>query len=110
MVETQLSRLSRMGLRRKSPYIAQDSGCRVLIMSVSAGAGHVRTAAALEKTFAADARISQVINKDALVYTNKLLATIARSSMRRWLLPRPTFSAGGTRPAMSLGAQMCCGT
>jgi len=82
MVETQLSRLSRMGLRRKSPYIAQDSGCRVLIMSVSAGAGHVRAAAALEKTFAADARISQVINKDALVYTNKLLATQIKCNRR----------------------------
>ena len=44
----------------------------MLIMSVSAGAGHVRAAAALEKTFAADARVEQVINVDALIYTNTL--------------------------------------
>jgi processive 1,2-diacylglycerol beta-glucosyltransferase len=45
---------------------------RVLIMSVSAGMGHIKAAAALEKTFAADERVEQVINNDALQYTNKL--------------------------------------
>ena len=47
-------------------------GCRVLIMSVAAGAGHIRAAAALENAFAADPRVDQVINQDALVFTNKL--------------------------------------
>ena len=45
---------------------------RVLIMSVSAGMGHVKAAEALEKTFAADPRVAEVINDDALRYTNKL--------------------------------------
>jgi processive 1,2-diacylglycerol beta-glucosyltransferase len=45
---------------------------RVLIMSVSAGMGHIKAAAALEKTFAADKRVVEVINNDALQYTNKL--------------------------------------
>lgn len=45
---------------------------RVLIMSASAGTGHVRAAEALEKTFAADPRVAEVINNDALQYTNKL--------------------------------------
>lgn len=45
---------------------------RVLIMSVSAGMGHIKAAEALEKTFAADKRVVEVINNDALQYTNKL--------------------------------------
>jgi processive 1,2-diacylglycerol beta-glucosyltransferase len=45
---------------------------RVLIMSTSAGTGHVRAAAALEQAFAEDPRVERVVNKDALRYTNKL--------------------------------------
>jgi processive 1,2-diacylglycerol beta-glucosyltransferase len=45
---------------------------RVLIMSVSAGMGHIKAAAALEKTFAADESVVEVINNDALQYTNNL--------------------------------------
>jgi len=45
---------------------------RVLIMSVSAGMGHIKAAVALEKTFAADESVMEVINNDALQYTNKL--------------------------------------
>lgn len=45
---------------------------RVLIMSVSAGMGHIKAAEALEKTFAADKNVVEVINNDALQYTNKL--------------------------------------
>ena len=45
---------------------------RVLIMSASAGMGHIKAAAALEKTFAADEKVGEVINNDALQYTNKL--------------------------------------
>lgn len=47
-------------------------GKRVLIMSAGAGNGHVKAAEALEKTFAADARVLEVVNNDALQYTNKL--------------------------------------
>jgi processive 1,2-diacylglycerol beta-glucosyltransferase len=45
---------------------------RVLILSTSAGTGHVRAAQALEKEFAADPRVDQVIHEDALKFTNKL--------------------------------------
>jgi processive 1,2-diacylglycerol beta-glucosyltransferase len=45
---------------------------RVLIISTSAGTGHVRAAQALEKAFAREARVSQVIHEDALNFTNKL--------------------------------------
>jgi processive 1,2-diacylglycerol beta-glucosyltransferase len=48
------------------------NGKRVLIMSVGAGMGHIKAAEALEKTFAADPRVAEVINNDALKYTNKL--------------------------------------
>ena len=41
-------------------------------MSVSAGMGHIKAAAALEKTFATDESVVEVINNDALQYTNKL--------------------------------------
>ena len=45
---------------------------RVLIISTSAGTGHVRAAEALEKEFASDPRVDQVIHEDALKFTNKL--------------------------------------
>jgi len=45
---------------------------RVLIISTSAGTGHVRCGQALEKAFQADERTSEVIHEDALKYTNKL--------------------------------------
>lgn len=45
---------------------------RVLILSTSAGTGHVRAAEALEKEFARDPRVGQVIHEDALKFTNKL--------------------------------------
>jgi len=48
------------------------SGKRVLIISVSAGAGHIKAAEALEKTFRSDRRVAEVVNLDALQYTNKL--------------------------------------
>lgn len=41
-------------------------------MSTSAGAGHVKAAAALEKSFSLDARVEEVINNDALRYTNRI--------------------------------------
>ncbi|HYR58649.1 MAG TPA: glycosyltransferase, partial [Chthoniobacteraceae bacterium] len=45
---------------------------RVLIVSTSAGTGHVRAAEALEKEFACDDRVAKVIHADALKFTNKL--------------------------------------
>jgi len=45
---------------------------RVLILSASAGTGHVRCGQALEKAFKADERTSDVVHEDALKYTNTL--------------------------------------
>jgi processive 1,2-diacylglycerol beta-glucosyltransferase len=45
---------------------------RVLIISTSAGTGHLRAAEALEKEFARDPRVDQVLHEDALNYTNAL--------------------------------------
>jgi processive 1,2-diacylglycerol beta-glucosyltransferase len=45
---------------------------RVLIISVSAGAGHLRAAQAVEKAFALLGAAKEVRNVDALQYTNKL--------------------------------------
>lgn len=45
---------------------------RVLILSTSAGAGHVKAGEALDKAFAADPRVEKVVHEDALKYTNKL--------------------------------------
>jgi processive 1,2-diacylglycerol beta-glucosyltransferase len=45
---------------------------RVLIMSAGAGAGHIKAAEALEKSFASDGGVEEVFNNDALQYTNKL--------------------------------------
>src|ERR1700709_337579 len=45
---------------------------RLLIISTSAGTGHVRAAQALEKEFGSDPRVGQVIHEDALKFTNKI--------------------------------------
>jgi processive 1,2-diacylglycerol beta-glucosyltransferase len=45
---------------------------RVLILSASAGTGHVRAAQALEKVFAQDERVAAVRHEDTLKFTNKL--------------------------------------
>lgn len=48
------------------------SPLRVLILSASAGSGHLRAAAALESACKARPEIGEVVNVDALTYTNKL--------------------------------------
>ncbi len=45
---------------------------RILIMSAGAGSGHIRAAEALENSFKSDGRVEEVLNNDALRYTNKL--------------------------------------
>lgn len=47
-------------------------GRKVLILSASAGTGHVRAAEALEKVFRREHGVSEVRNVDALKFTNKL--------------------------------------
>lgn len=48
---------------------------RVLILSASAGSGHVRAAEALAKSFAQEPEVEAVQHLDALKYTNKLFRT-----------------------------------
>lgn len=51
-------------------------GKRVLILSASAGSGHVRAAQALEEASRKDARIDEVCHIDALDYTNSMFQQI----------------------------------
>jgi hypothetical protein len=44
---------------------------RVLIMSTSAGTGHVRAGEALTKVFEDHPRVGEVVHSDALRFTNK---------------------------------------
>jgi processive 1,2-diacylglycerol beta-glucosyltransferase len=50
----------------------QPEGRRVLILSASAGTGHVRAAEALEKVFRQQPGVGEVRNIDALRFTNRL--------------------------------------
>ena len=47
-------------------------GLKVLILSVSAGTGHIRAAEALEKVFRQRSEVGEVYNVDALQFTNRL--------------------------------------
>ena len=49
---------------------------KVLILSASAGAGHVRAAEALERAFRANGAADEVRHVDALTYTNKVFRTL----------------------------------
>jgi processive 1,2-diacylglycerol beta-glucosyltransferase len=51
---------------------ANPNGRRVLILSASAGTGHVRAAEALEKVFRLRPDVGEVRNVDALRFTNRL--------------------------------------
>lgn len=51
---------------------ALEGKYRVLILSASAGSGHVRAAEALEKVLRRHPQVGQVENVDALTYTNKI--------------------------------------
>jgi processive 1,2-diacylglycerol beta-glucosyltransferase len=54
------------------PDSPPKEGRRVLILSASAGTGHVRAAEALEKAFRQQPGVAEVRNIDALRFTNKL--------------------------------------
>ena len=54
------------------PDVPPSRGYRVLILSASAGSGHLRAAAALETVCRTKADIAEVRNVDALTYTNQL--------------------------------------
>jgi len=91
MVRYALSRMSRKRAARPTARVPSADGCRVLIMSVSAGAGHIKAANALEKTFLEDPRVSQVIHQDALVYTNKLFRDFYSKFYQSLVRSAPNF-------------------
>ena len=64
---------------------------RVLIISTSAGTGHVRCAEALQKAFAADPRVEQVVHEDALKYTNKLFRDFYSTLYAKLVRNAPQF-------------------
>ncbi|MCC7299765.1 MAG: glycosyltransferase [Verrucomicrobia bacterium] len=49
-----------------------QTGCRVLVLSVSAGTGHIRAGEALAKAAVAHPATGEVLHIDALRYTNKM--------------------------------------
>jgi len=49
---------------------------RIMILSVSAGTGHLRAAEALNKVCLADERVEKVLHVDALAFTNKLFQEV----------------------------------
>jgi len=64
---------------------------RVLIVSASAGTGHLRAGAALEKAFTADPRVGEVVHEDALKYTNKLFREFYSGLYTKMVRNAPTL-------------------
>ncbi|QSR89064.1 MGDG synthase family glycosyltransferase [Methylacidiphilum caldifontis] len=64
---------------------------RVLILSTSAGTGHIRAAEALEKVFFEDSRVGQVECVDALKYTNKIFRDFYSKLYIQLVDTAPTF-------------------
>lgn len=60
-------------------------------MSAGAGTGHIKAATALELSFAADGRVVEVINNDALQYTNKLFRDFYSSFYTSLVRSAPNF-------------------
>ena len=60
-------------------------------MSAGAGTGHIKAAGALELSFAADGRVAEVINNDALQYTNKLFRDFYSSFYTSLVRSAPNF-------------------
>jgi processive 1,2-diacylglycerol beta-glucosyltransferase len=69
----------------------QGDGLRVLILSASAGTGHLRAAEALAKVARQDDRIAQVVNVDTLSYTNKLFRRFYSNLYLQLIRAAPTF-------------------
>jgi processive 1,2-diacylglycerol beta-glucosyltransferase len=59
-------------IKKKPSGSPSGTGKRILILSASAGTGHVRAAAALEKAFRGIPDVGEVRSIDALKYTNRL--------------------------------------
>lgn len=68
-----------------------NMGKKVLILSASAGTGHVRAAEALEKAFRNESNVSEVVQFDALVFTNKLFRDFYSKLYIRMVQDAPTM-------------------
>jgi processive 1,2-diacylglycerol beta-glucosyltransferase len=66
-------------------------GKRILILSASAGTGHVRAAAALEKAFRKIGGVEEVQSIDALKYTNRLFRDFYSKLYTQLVEKAPTF-------------------
>src|SRR5260370_10525213 len=64
---------------------------RVLIMSASAGSGHVRAAEALTKAFKENPYVGEVIHSDDLHFTNKLFRDFYSKLYARLVQTAPDF-------------------
>src|SRR5215467_2365293 len=64
---------------------------RVLIMSTSAGTGHVRAGEALTKAFRGDPRVGEVVHSDALDFTNKVFRDFYSKLYARLVQTAPEF-------------------
>ena len=64
---------------------------RVLIMSTSAGTGHVRAAEALTKAFKENPYVGEVVHSDALHFTNKLFRDFYSKLYARLVQTAPDF-------------------
>jgi processive 1,2-diacylglycerol beta-glucosyltransferase len=64
---------------------------RVLILSASAGTGHLRSGDALQKAFAADPRVEEVVHQDALKYTNKPFRDLYSTMYTKMVRNAPTL-------------------
>ena len=64
---------------------------RVLIMSTSAGSGHVRAGEALTKVFQEHPEVGEVLHSDALRFTNKLFRDFYSKLYTRLVKDAPDF-------------------
>lgn len=64
---------------------------RVLIMSTSAGTGHLKAAQALTKVFHEHPKVTEVVHSDALYFTNKLFRDFYSKLYSRLVQDAPDF-------------------
>ncbi len=74
-----------------TPSLPRPEKKRVLIMSTSAGTGHLRAAEALEHKFRQHPGAGEVVNEDALQYTNPLFRDFYSKLYATLVESAPTF-------------------
>jgi processive 1,2-diacylglycerol beta-glucosyltransferase len=73
------------------PMTSAAAGKRVLILSTSAGSGHVKAAEALEKVFRENPQVDEVRHLDALDFTNKVFRDFYSKLYTTLVREAPTF-------------------